>query len=156
MAHEIDIRLGSMGIELPKPPKPVAAYLPYLVAANTVYISGQLPLDHLGKILTGKLGATSSIEEGQKGAKLCAVNILAQLRNACEGDWSRVGSAIKLGGFVNSSPDFTDQPSVINGASTFLVEVMGESGRHARSAVGVASLPFGAIVEVDAIFSLRN
>ena len=155
MAHEIELRLADLGVDLPEPPVPVASYVPFRVVRGLVHISGQLPFFPGGELTVGKLGGGMGAEEGQAAAQQCAKNLLAQLRAAVEGDWDRIECAVKLTGFVNSSPDFTDQPAVINGASEFLVAAMGEAGRHARSAIGVNTLPLGAAVEVEGIFSLR-
>ncbi len=155
MAHDIENRLAELGVELPGPPAPAANYLPCRIVGGLVYISGQLPFDSRGGLTVGRLGENLNAEEGKAAACLCAKNLLAQLRAAVNGDWNRVGCAVKLAGMVNSKTDFTDQPTVINGASEFLIAAMGEAGRHARTAVGVSSLPLGAAVEVDGIFSLR-
>ncbi len=150
----IDQRLAELGLKLPEAPQPVANYVPYLLSGDQLFISGQVAKDGTGKILTGALGAGVSIEEGQEAARHCALNLLAQARAAL-GDLSRVVQVLRLTGFVASAPDFTDQPKVINGASDLLVAVLGDAGRHTRSAVGVASLPLNACVEIDAIFKIR-
>jgi enamine deaminase RidA (YjgF/YER057c/UK114 family) len=150
----ISERLQKMNITLPTPTAPVANYVPYVVSGNTLYISGQLPNNN-GQMMKGCLGKETSIEQGQEAAKLCAMHILAQASAAVNGDWLRIVRLIKLGGFVASTPDFFDHPKIINGASDFMVEVMGEAGKHARFALGVAALPFGASVEIDAIFEIR-
>ena len=146
-------RLKELGIELPEPAKPVANYIPAIRSGNTLYISGQLPFTEDGLFQTGKLGDDVSIEQGAAAARYCAINILAQAKVAL-GDLDRLSRCIKLTGFVSSSPDFTDQPVVINGASDLMVEVLGDRGRHARSAVGVAVLPMNASVEVEAILEI--
>jgi len=148
-------KLAELGITLPTPSAPVAAYVPYTVVGNLVFISGQLPLEN-GKIqFTGTLGGNVDLASGQKAARLCALNILAHLNKACGGDLDRVGACVKLGGFVASVPDFFDQPKVVNGASELMQQIWGEAGRHSRFAVGVASLPMNAAVEVEALFALR-
>jgi len=148
-------KLADLGITLPAPSVPVASYVPYTVAGNLVFISGQLPLEN-GKVqVTGTLGNDVDVATGQKAARLCALNILAHLQNACAGDLDRVSACLRLGGFVASAAGFTDQPQVVNGASELMVDVLGDAGRHARFAVGVAALPRGAAVEVDAIFAIR-
>lgn len=153
--NNIEKRLRELGEELPRAPAPVACYASYIVSETLVYISGQLPLDANGKLMAiGKLGKQLNIEAGRAAARLCAINLLSQLQAAVGNDWNRVEKPLKLGGFVNSTPEFTNQPVVINGASEFLIEVMGERGMHARTAVGVNSLPLGAAVEIDAIFQL--
>lgn len=154
MAERIEDRLKSMGVSLPSPAVPAANYVPYVRTGAQLFISGQVPMGPDGVQFQGKLGDGFSIEEGQQAARLCAINLLAQARAAC-GDLERVRRLVKLVGFVNSAPDFTDQPKVVNGASDFMVEALGERGRHARSAVGVASLPFGVAVEVEAIFEVE-
>ena len=154
-ATDISSRLRELGIELPEPAAPLAAYVGFVHAGNLLYVSGQVPVRDGAVIATGRLGDTVSLEDGQACARLCAVNILAQLRIACEGDWSRVERCVRLGGFVAATPEFEQHPQVINGASELIGEVMGERGAHARAAVGVASLPRGVPVEVDAIFAMR-
>ncbi len=154
MTGEIENRLAQMGIVLPDPPAPVAAYIPVRTSGNLVFVSGQLPII-AGTPQSGKLGHDIDIETGAAAARVCAINLLAQVRHACGGDLDRMDQVIKLTGFVNSTPDFIDHPKVVNGASEFLVEVLGDAGKHARSAVGVSSLPFGAPVEIEGIFSLR-
>jgi enamine deaminase RidA (YjgF/YER057c/UK114 family) len=150
----IESRLADLGATLPVAPAPAANYVPFVVTGNTVYISGQISQNEAG-LIKGKLGEDLAVEEGAAAARRCALSILAQLKAACGGDFARVVRAVKLVGFVNSTPDFTDQPKVINGASDFLVAVMGDAGRHARSAVSAASLPLGVAVEIEAIFEIR-
>ncbi len=154
MTSQIEARLAELGISLPEPPAPVAAYVPFLRHGNAVYVSGQLPVSD-GRTVTGKLGAGLDVAEGAAAARICAINLLAQIRQACGGELDTVTGLVKLTGFVNSAPDFAEQPLVINGASELFAEVMGQAGRHSRSAVGVSSLPFGAAVEIEAIFSVR-
>lgn len=149
----IESHLATMGITLPDAPAPAANYVPYVVTGNTVYVSGQISQGPDG-LLTGKLGAEVSIEAGAAAAKTCAISLLSQLKAACEGDIDRLVRVVKLVGFVNSTADFTDQPKVINGASDFLVEALGDKGRHARSAVSAASLPLGVTVEIEGIFEI--
>ena len=146
----IEDRLAEMNITLPKAAAPAANYVPYVISGNHLYISGQIPMGANGLEHIGKLGENASIEDGQAAAKLCAINILAQAKSAL-GDLEKVKRLVKLVGFVNSTPDFTDQPKIINGASDFMVAAMGDKGPHARSAVGVAALPFGVAVEIEAI-----
>ena len=149
---KIDERLKELGIELPNPPAPVASYVPFVQTGNQVLISGQISIAADGGI-KGKLGDLT-LEEGQAAAKLCALNLLAQLKAACGGDLDRVVRVVKLGGFVNVKPDFAAIPAVINCCSDVMVEVFGEKGKHARSAVGVANLPLDFAVEVDGIFEI--
>ena len=148
----IEAKLAELGISLPEAAAPVASYQPLVVSGNTAYLSGQLPFVE-GKLVTGKLGANVSLEQGQEAARACGLMILAQLKAA--GLLERVEQVVKLGGFVASTPDFTDQPKVVNGTSDLMAEVFGDAGRHARSAVGVPVLPLDAAVEVDAIVVLR-
>lgn len=152
---QIDKRLAELGITLPTPAKPIANYVPWVRTGNQVFISGQGPLLD-GKILyTGALGNGVSIEDGAKSARLCAINVIAQIREACGGDLDRVKRIVKLVGFVNSTADFADHPKIINGASDLMVDVFGDKGRHARSAVGAPSLPFAISVEVEAVVEVE-
>ena len=149
-------RLAELGVTLPTPAAPVAAYVPYVVVDNLVYVSGQLPLENGQLKITGQVGESSvNITTAQEAARLCAINILAQVNAACGGDLDRVVRCVKLGAFVSSASDFYDQPKVVNGASEFLEKVFGDAGKHARFAVGVASLPRNASVEIDAIFLIK-
>lgn len=148
----IQSRLAELGIELPAAAAPVAAYVPVVVVGNLAHVSGQLPFVG-GQLVTGRLGEDVSLEEGIAAARACGLMILAQLQTAL-GSLDRVERVVKLGAFVNSASTFTDQPKVANGASELMVEVFGEAGKHARSAVGVPVLPLGAAVEVDAIVAL--
>ncbi|MCC5968954.1 MAG: RidA family protein [Pararhodobacter sp.] len=153
MPHAIDQRLTDLGLSLPAAPAPAAAYVPYVVSGRLVYVSGQISQGPNG-LITGKLGEDMSTEQGADAARSCALALLAQLRAACGGDFGRLSRVVKLTGFVNCTPDFAEQPKVINGASELLVEVLGETGWHARSAVGVAALPLGVAVEIEAIFEI--
>lgn len=146
-------RLAELGVTLPDAPAPAANYVPFVKVGNTVYVSGQISSGPDGMI-TGKLGDTMGIEEGAAAARSCAISLLAQVKAACEGDIERLVRVVKLTGFVNSTADFGDQPKVINGASDFLVEALGDAGRHSRSAVSAASLPFGVAVEIEGIFEV--
>ena len=154
MTGAIDSRLAELGIALPDAPAPAANYVPWVVTGNLVFIAGQVPFRDGALSHVGKLGEAFTVEDGRECARVVAINILAQLRAACGGDLDRVRRCVKLGGFVNATPDFTDQPAVINGASDLIVEVFGEAGRHARFAVGAPSLPFDAAVEIDAVFEI--
>ena len=153
MTGRILKRLAELGVELPKPPAAVASYIPTVITGKLLFISGQVSFDN-GKLIPGKLGAGLDIEAGQKAARACALNLLAQAQAAL-GDLDRIKRCVKLTGFVNAAPDFTDHPKVINGASDLMVEVFGDAGRHARAAVGSSSLPLGAAVEVEAIFEIE-
>lgn len=151
----IDKRLAELGIVLPTPAKPIANYVPWVRTGNLVYISGQGAVRD-GKIeYTGKVGDTLSIEDAVASARLTAINVIAHLRDACGGDLDRVKRIVKLLGLVNCTPTFGEHPKVINGASDLMVEVFGDKGRHARSAVGAPSLPFGLSVEVEAIVEIE-
>jgi len=154
MASTIDVRLAELGISLPTPAAPVACYLPFVRAGSLVMISGQITMDNGELRFVGKLGETLSVEEGYQAARLCGVNLIAQMRAACSGDLNRVKRVVRLGGFVNCTPNFTDHPKVINGASDLMQEVFGDAGQHARVAVGSSSLPLGIAVEVDAVIEV--
>ena len=147
-------RIAELGLDLPEPAKAVANYVPWVRTGNLVHISGQLSNDASGGI-KGTVGVDVSPEDAARAARMCGVNLLAQIKDALGGDLERVVRVVKLGGFVASVPDFTDQPKVINGASDLMVEVFGDAGRHARSAVGVYRLPLGFAVEVDAIVEVK-
>lgn len=153
MSGQIEARIAELGVTLPKAAAPAANYVPFVRTGNQLFISGQIPMGPDGIQFQGKLGAGTSIEDGQAAARLCAINLLAQAKAAL-GDLDKVVRLVKIVGFVNSAPDFGDQPKVMNGASDFLVEALGERGRHARSAVGMASLPLDAPVEIEAIVEL--
>jgi enamine deaminase RidA (YjgF/YER057c/UK114 family) len=150
----IEQRLTALGIELPAPVAPVANYAPFVRLGDLVHISGQVSVDASGGV-RGVVGEDVDLEGGQRAARLCAINLLAQMKVACEGDLERVVRVVKLGGFVQAGPDFYDIPKVINGCSDVMVEVFGDLGRHARSAVGVFRLPLNFAVEVDAIVAIR-
>ncbi|HYU12590.1 MAG TPA: RidA family protein [Stellaceae bacterium] len=154
MSGTIDARLRQLGIELPEPGSPMANYVPFAVSGNLVFIAGQICQWNGERRFVGKLGGGISIADGQQAARLCAQNILAHLRVACGGDLDRVRRCLRLGGFVNCTPEFTDMPQVVNGASDLMVEVFGDKGRHARAAVGVSSLPAGVAVEVEGTFEI--
>ena len=154
MINPIDARLSELGIELPDAPAPAANYVPYVITGDLVFVSGQVSLNSEG-FICGKLGDGMDAEAGALAARTCALGLLAQVRAACGGDFARLVRVVKLTGFVNSTADFGDQPKVINGASDLLVEVLGDAGRHSRSAVSAASLPFGVAVEIEGIFQIR-
>ena len=147
-------RLTSSGIELPKAPKPVGAYVAYKKTGNLIFISGQVSFNNDGQLIKGKVGSDLSVEEGQEAAKACAINIISQIKSACNEDLNKVKSCIKITGFVNSNNSFVDQPKVINGASDLMVKIFGENGMHSRAAISVNSLPLGAAVEIEAIFEV--
>lgn len=153
MPHALETRLAEMGLTLPDAPAPAANYVPWVISGNQVFVSGQISQNQ-GGLIRGKLGADMSTEQGAEAARHCALSLLAQLRAAVDGDLSRLKRVVKLGGFVNCTPDFTDQPKVINGASDLMVALLGDVGRHARSAVGAPSLPLGVAVEIEAIFEI--
>jgi enamine deaminase RidA (YjgF/YER057c/UK114 family) len=143
-------RLAALGVSLPEPVAPVANYVPFVRSGRLVHVSGQVSLDASGG-MRGVVGEDLDLEAGQRAARLCAINLIAQFRAACEGDLSRVTRIVKLGGFVQAGPNFFDIPKVVNGCSDLMVEVFGDAGRHARSAVGVYRLPLNFAVEVDAV-----
>lgn len=147
-------RLKDLNIDLPVAAKPVASYVSYVISGKQLFVSGQLPVQD-GVMSKGHLGKDVTLEVGADAARLCALNLIAQASAALDGDLERVARVVKLSGFVASTPDFTDHPKVINGASNLMVEVFGEKGKHARAAVGVSSLPLGACVEVEAIFEIE-
>lgn len=156
MAGQIDARLKELGITLPTPATPAANYVPFVQTGSLVFTAGQVTFNAAGKLeYIGKLGRELGIDEGYQAARLCAINVLAAVRAACGGDLDRVVRCVKLVGFVNSTPDFTDQPKVINGASDLIVSVFGDKGKHARSAVGMGSLPLGVATEVEGIFEIK-
>jgi enamine deaminase RidA (YjgF/YER057c/UK114 family) len=147
-------RLVELGLKLPDAPQPVANYVPYLMSGDQLFISGQVAKDDSGRVLTGLLGSNVSVEDGKIAARQAALSLLAQAKAAL-GDLGRVVHVLRLTGFVASTPEFSEHPAVINGASDLLVAVLGDAGRHTRSAVGVASLPLGTCVEIDAILKFR-
>lgn len=155
MAGTIDKRLSDLGIELPPANAPAGNYVPFVRTGDLLFISGQIPVIDGKPAFIGTLGSEISVEDGAMAARTCALSILAQAREALGGDLDRVVRCVKLSGFVASTPDFGDQPKVINGASDLMVEVFGDAGRHARAAVGMASLPLGVAVEVEAIFEVN-
>ena len=147
--------LRKLNIEIPKPPDPVGAYVAYKKTSNLLFISGQISIDANGNITKGKLGKELSIDQGQAAAKLCAINIIAQAKKACDEKLETIRNCIKLTGYVNSTNEFIDQPKVINGASEIISAVFGENGKHTRAAISANSLPLNAAVEIDAIFELK-
>lgn len=147
-------KLGELGLSLPDAPAPAANYVPYVQSGNTVFVSGQISVDDEGDLIKGVLGRTMETADGAHAASRCALALLAQVKAACGGDLSRLKRVVKLTGFVNSTPEFTEQPAVINGASDLLVDLLGDVGKHSRSAVSAASLPFGVAVEIEGIFEI--
>jgi enamine deaminase RidA (YjgF/YER057c/UK114 family) len=154
LTSAIERRLAGRGLSLPPAAAPAGSYVPYTISGRLLLVSGQLPIRDGKVAVTGRLGEGLGVEEGQEAARLCALNLLAQAKAACEGDLDRLAHCLKLGGFVSCAPGFTDHPKVVNGASDLIAEAMGDQGRHARFAVGCASLPLDAAVEVEAIFEL--
>ncbi len=151
---KVEAKLKDMGITVPDAPAPAANYLPFVTSGNFVFISGQVPFVD-GKLqITGKIGDNATIEDGQAQARICAINLIAQLKVACGGDLDRVKRVVKLGAFVCSVDGFNSQPDVVNGASNLMVEAFGEAGRHARFAVGTNALPLGCLVEIDGVFEI--
>ena len=150
----IESRLKECGIVLPDAPAPQANYLPYVISGNLVHVSGQIPMDGHGRMMTGRVGADLGIEDGCRAARLCTLNIVAQVRRACDGDLDRVRRVVRIGGFINAVSDFDQHPALLNAASDLLVEIFGEAGRHARFAVGAGSLPLNVPIEIDAVFEL--
>ena len=152
--NDIIAGLSKLGLERPTVAPAAANYVPYMVSNKLVHIAGQLPFINGEKSHMGQLGNGFNIEQGQEAAQNCALNILAQFDHAIGGDWSKFVKVVKLGGFVNATADFNDHPQVVNGASNLIGKVLGDQGKHARFAVGAASLPFGVAVEIDAIFEI--
>ncbi len=155
MPSRIEARLKELGIELPQASTPAANYVPFVRTGDLLYLAGQLPIWNGERRYVGRLGAEISVEDGQKAARICGLNLLAHVRNAVDGDLDRVLRCVRLGAFVNCTDTFVDQPQVVNGCSNLMVEVLGDQGRHARTAVGVNVLPFNLSVEIDGIFEVR-
>ena len=155
MTDTIESRLSARNIVLPEAAAPAANYLPYVITGSLLFISGQLPMENGAIAVKGLLGRDVELASGQRAAELCAINILAQAKAALGGDLSRIARVVKLSGFVASDPAFTDQHLIINGASNLIAEVLGEAGKHARAAVGMACLPLNAAVEIDAVTEIR-
>ncbi|KPF44033.1 RidA family protein [Rhizobium sp. AAP43] len=155
MSDTIEARLAAAGISLPEAAAPAANYVPFVVSGNMLHLSGQLPMEGGRIAVTGLVGGDVGLEEAQRAARLCAINILAQAKAALGGDLGRIVKVVKLNGFVASAPGFVEQHLVVNGASNLIAEILGEAGRHARAAVGMAALPLNAAVEIDAIMEIR-
>ena len=154
MSGQFEARLAEMGVTLPEAPAPAANYVPYVISGNMVYVSGQISQNEAG-LIKGKLGDTMDVDAGMDAARQCAIALLAQVKAACGGDLDRLVRVVKLTGFVNSTQEFTDQPKVINGASNFIGDALGDAGKHARAAVSAPSLPMGVSVEIDGIFEIK-
>lgn len=156
MHSKMDARLAELGIELPVAAAPAGAYVPFVKSGNLLFVAGQITLWNGDVRYKGRLGDDMSVDDGYAAARLCGLNLIAQAREACGGDLGRVTRVVRLGGFVQCTADFMEQPKVINGASDLMVEVFGDAGRHARAAVGTISLPLGVAVEVDGIFEITT
>lgn len=154
MSETVEQRLAGLGVKLPEPAAPAANYVPYVISGNLVFVSGQITMMDGELKYVGTVGDDLSIDDGYQAARICAINLMAQVKIACGGDLERVKRVVKLGGFVNCTADFTDQPKVINGASDLIGEAFGDIGKHARFAVGAPSLPLGIAVEVDGVFEI--
>lgn len=154
MAGEIQRALKDLGITLPQAAEPMGSYVPCVIAGSLMFVSGQLPMNQGKMMFAGKVGSELFVQEAQMAARQCALNILAQVKKALNGDLDRIVGVAKLGGFVNCLPEFTDHPQIINGASDLMVEIFGDKGKHARFAVGVSSLPMNASVEIEAVFEI--
>ena len=154
MTKTIDDKLRELKIILPEAPAPAANYVPTVLIGDILYVSGQISANSNG-LITGKLGATMNVEDGTKAARACAINLLSHVKSACNGNLERLVRVVKLTGFVNSTPDFIDQPKIINGASDLLVNLLESRGHHSRSAVSAASLPLGVAVEIEGIFQIK-
>ena len=154
MSKNFEKKLADLGVILPDAPAPAANYVPYVTIGTIVYVSGQISMAD-GALITGKIGADLTTEEGAAAARSCAISLLAQVKKACGGDLDKLVRVVKLTGFVNSTPDYADQPKVVNGASDFLVEALGDAGRHARSAVSAGALPLNVAVEIEGIFEIE-
>lgn len=154
MSALIHDKLQQKGLSLPAGAAPAANYVPFVKSGNLLFVSGQISMDESGALITGKVGADLDVVQGAAAAERCALGLLAQVAAACEGDFSKLKRVVKLTGFVNSTPDFADQPKVVNGASDLLVDLLGDAGRHSRSAVSAGALPLGVAVEIEGIFEL--
>ena len=154
-SHDIELRLSALGIELPEPSVPGANYVPYAIVGDLVFLTGQLCHWNGERLFVGKLGEEFDVEEGQEAARICALNLIAQLRVALDGDLDRMFRTVRLAGYVNSTPDFHGQSQVMNGASDLMLQVFGDAGRHTRMAVGVSALPYNVAVEVEGVFQIE-
>lgn len=156
MPGSIEDRLEALGLSIPAAPVPAANYIPWVRTGNLVYVAGQVPMKNGEFLWVGKVGREYSVEQAKEAARFVGLNVLSQLKTACDGDLDRVVKIVKLNGFVNCVEGFGQQPHVINGCSELMIQIFGESGRHARSAVGVVGLPFGVAVEIDGVFEIRD
>jgi enamine deaminase RidA (YjgF/YER057c/UK114 family) len=156
MTGKIEARLKELGITLPDAPKPVANYVPYVVAGNLVFVSGQIPLENGKLAFKGKVGADATAEQAKAAIRLCMLNVIAQLRAACGGDLDRVRRCLRLGGFINTVDTYTDQAPIMNAASDLMVSLLGDSGRHTRTTISVNALPLGALAEVEGLFEIAE
>lgn len=154
MSGNFEKRLAELGVTLGDAAAPAANYVPFVQVGETLFVSGQISMEN-GEMITGKVGADLTVEDGAAAARVCAINLLGQVKAACGGDLDRLVRVVKLTGFVNSTPDFGDQPKVVNGCSDFLVEALGDAGRHSRSAVSAGALPFNVAVEIEGIFQIK-
>ena len=155
MTHSIDERLAELGVALPDAPTPAANYLPYIITGNQVLIAGQAAVVDGKHQFVGRLGAEVSVADGKDAARLAAINVLAQVKAACGGDWNKLARCIRLCGYLNSTPEFADHPQVLDGASDFLVAVLGDAGKHVRSVLGASSLRSGTVLVIDAVFEMK-
>ncbi len=155
MTHSIDERLAELGVALPDAPTPAANYLPYIITGNQVLIAGQAAVVDGKHQFVGRLGAEVSVADGKDAARLAAINVLAQVKAACGGDWNKLARCIRLCGYLNSTPEFADHPQVLDGASDFLVAVLGNAGKHVRSVLGASSLRSGTVLVIDAVFEMK-
>jgi enamine deaminase RidA (YjgF/YER057c/UK114 family) len=156
MEHPIEQKLRQLGIRLPAAPSPAANYLPYVVTGNLLFIAGQAAVVDGKLAYTGRLGAELGLADGQAAARISAINLLAQVKAACGGDWSRLARCVRICGYINAAAEFADHPQVLDGASDLLVEVLGEAGKHARSVLGASSLRSHSALVVDAVFELKS
>lgn len=155
MVHPIDERLAKLGVTLPDAPTPAANYLPYIITGNQVLIAGQAAVVDGKHKFTGRLGAELSLADGKEAARLAAINVLAQVKAACNGDWNKLARCLRICGYLNTTPEFADHPQVLDGASDFLVAALGDAGRHVRSVLGASSLRSRTAVVLDAIFEKK-
>jgi enamine deaminase RidA (YjgF/YER057c/UK114 family) len=154
MSGNFEARLAELGVTLTTPPAPAANYVPFVTVGDMVFVSGQISMDE-GGMIKGRLGEDMDVEAGAAAARTCAISLLSQVKAACGGDLDKLVRVVKLTGFVNSTPEFGDQPKVVNGCSDFMVEALGDAGRHSRSAVSAGALPFGVAVEIEGIFQIE-
>ncbi|MEQ1775576.1 MAG: RidA family protein, partial [Burkholderiales bacterium] len=155
MAHSIDERLAKLGVTLPDAPTPAANYLPYIITGNQVLIAGQAAVVDGKHKFVGRLGAEVSVAEGKEAARLAAINVLAQVKAACNGDWNKLARCLRICGYLNATPEFADHPQVLDGASDFLVSVLGDAGKHVRSVLGASSLRSRTALVIDAVFEIK-